>query len=154
MKASETSALIEVIKEQNKTIESLRKTIEEMSVESKILREQIEYLTKKLFGTKSEKMAALTGQIVLDEILNPEMSQDLGLFNEAETDADVQEEPDLRQKATKRGILGRKHSAICHERKNSIRFRMKTDSAPWMETDCFLPARNISGRKLNTRRHP
>jgi len=36
MKASETSALIEVIKEQNKTIESLRKTIEEMSAESKI----------------------------------------------------------------------------------------------------------------------
>ncbi|MBR0577484.1 transposase [Proteiniclasticum sp. BAD-10] len=103
MKASETSALIEVIKEQNKTIESLRKTIEEMSVESKILREQIEYLTKKLFGTKSEKMAALTGQIVLDEILNPEMSQDLGLFNEAETNAEVQEEPDLRQKATKKG---------------------------------------------------
>lgn len=54
MKASETSALIEVIKEQNKTIESLRKTIEEMSVESKILREQIEYLTKKLFGNRVE----------------------------------------------------------------------------------------------------
>lgn len=32
MKASDTAALLEVIKEQNKTIESLRKTIDEMNV--------------------------------------------------------------------------------------------------------------------------
>ena len=42
MKDSDTSALLEVIKEQNKTIESLRKTIEEMSLNSKLLREQID----------------------------------------------------------------------------------------------------------------
>ena len=51
MKASDTSALLEIIKEQNKTIESLRKTIDEMNVNSKLLREQIDYLNRKLFGT-------------------------------------------------------------------------------------------------------
>ena len=46
MKASDTSALLEIIKEQNKTIESLRKTIDEMNVNSKLLCEQIDYLNK------------------------------------------------------------------------------------------------------------
>ena len=68
MKASDTSALLEIIKEQNKTIESLRKTIDEMNVNSKLLREQIDYLNRKLFGTKSEKTANLDGQIVMDEV--------------------------------------------------------------------------------------
>lgn len=98
MKASDTSALIEVIKEQNKTIESLRKTIEEMSSDSKILREQIDHLTRKLFGTKSEKTAALTGQIVMDEIL------ECGQFNEAETESDLTEtEPVITKKNSKKG---------------------------------------------------
>ena len=61
LKASETAALIEVIQEQNKTIATLRKTIEEMNSDSKLLREQIDYLTRKLFGSKSEKTSALTG---------------------------------------------------------------------------------------------
>gem|GEM_PF-5421694 len=55
MKPSETSALLEIIKEQNKTIESLRKTIDEMNVNSKLLREQIDYLNRKLFGNKERE---------------------------------------------------------------------------------------------------
>ncbi|SDK68743.1 hypothetical protein [Natronincola ferrireducens] len=57
---------LDVIKEQNITIASLRKTIEELNADSKILREQIDYLIKKLFGIKSEKTSALSGQIVLE----------------------------------------------------------------------------------------
>lgn len=43
---SETSVLIEIIKEQNLIISSLKKTIEELNVDSKILREQIDCLMK------------------------------------------------------------------------------------------------------------
>ena len=52
---SETTILIETIKEQNLTISSLRETSEAFNVDFKILRDQIDYLTKKLFGTKSER---------------------------------------------------------------------------------------------------
>ena len=94
---SETSALIEVIKEQNITIASLRKTIEELNTDSKILREQIDYLTKKLFGVKSEKTTALSGQIVLEGV---EFSQ----FDEAEVEADPEEiEPVITKKRTRKG---------------------------------------------------
>jgi len=98
LKASETAALIEVIQEQNKTIASLRKTIEEMNSDSKILREQIDYLTRRLFGSKSEKTSAITGQIVMDEII------DYGQFNEAEVEATLSEiEPILKKTRTKKG---------------------------------------------------
>jgi len=94
---SETSVLIEVIKEQNTTIASLRKTIEELSSDSKILREQVDYLTKKLFGSKSEKTAAITGQIVMESI---EFNQ----FDEAEVEANPEEiEPVITNKRTRKG---------------------------------------------------
>lgn len=94
---SEASALIEVIREQNLTIASLRKTIEELNNDSKILREQIDYLTKKLFGTKSEKTSVLSGQIAIDEVV-------FGQFDEAETDANSEElEPIITKKRTRKG---------------------------------------------------
>lgn len=100
MKASDTSALLEIIKEQNKTIESLRKTIDEMNVNSKLLREQIDYLNRKLFGTKSEKTAVLAGQIVMDEVFEH------GQFNEAEAEYELnskEEENLILKKASKKG---------------------------------------------------
>lgn len=94
---TETSVLIEIIKEQNLTISSLRKTIEELNVDSKILREQIDYLTKKLFGTKSEKTAVITGQIVIDGI-------ECGQFDEAEVEANPEViEPIITRKKTRKG---------------------------------------------------
>mgnify|MGYP001055496328 CR=1 FL=1 len=94
---TETSVLIEIIKEQNLTISSLRKTIEELNVDSKILREQIDYLTKKLFGTKSEKTAVLTGQTVIDGL-------EFGQFDEAEVEANPEEiEPVITKKKTRKG---------------------------------------------------
>ena len=94
---TEASVLIEVIKEQNITIASLRKTIEELNSDSKILREQVDYLTKKLFGTKSEKTAALTGQTVIEGI---EFNQ----FDEAEVEANPEEiEPVITKKKTRKG---------------------------------------------------
>lgn len=100
MKDTDTSILLKVIDEQNKTIESLNNTIEEMSVNIKLLREQIEYLNKKLYGTKSEKTSVLDGQIVIDEVF------EYGQFNEAETSANLTEDikEDLpTKKASRKG---------------------------------------------------
>lgn len=94
---TDSSVLIEIIKEQNLTISSLRKTIEELSVDSKILREQIDYLTKKLFGTKSEKTASLTGQTVIEGL-------EYGQFDEAEVEANPEEiENVITKKKTRKG---------------------------------------------------
>ena len=41
-----TAALIEIIKQLNDHNASLQKTVEELTADSKILREQIEYLTQ------------------------------------------------------------------------------------------------------------
>lgn len=103
---SETSVLIEVIKEQNLTIASLRQTIEELNVDSKILREQIDYLTKKLFGTKSEKTAVISGQIAIEGVA-------FGQFDEAEVEANPEEvEPVITKKRTRKGYSREK--ALIH----------------------------------------
>lgn len=97
LNTTDNSILIDIIKEQNLTISSLRKTIEELSADSKILREQIDYLTKKLFGTKSEKTAALTGQIILE-------GMEFGQFDEAEVESDPDEEETvISKKKTRKG---------------------------------------------------
>ena len=93
----DTLGLIDIIKEQNIIISSLRNTIEGLNADSKILREQVDYLTKKLFGTKSEKTAALTGQIVLE-------GMEFGEFNEADVTANPKEvEPIITKKRTRKG---------------------------------------------------
>ncbi len=94
-----TAALIEVIKQQNQLNAALQKTIEELNADSKILREQIDYLTRKLFGKKSEKTEVISGQIAFDGVLEN------GLFNEAEASADFTEEEFVMTK-TKRTRKG------------------------------------------------
>lgn len=56
---------------------SLQKTVEDLRQDNKNLMEQIDYLTKKLFGTSSEKSKDIEGQLCL--------------FDEAEQAADPQE---------------------------------------------------------------
>ena len=71
------------ISTQTELIQSLQKTLEADRLEKENLRQQIEYLTKKLFGTSSEKRKDIDGQ--------------LNLFDEAEQEADPtwkQELPD------------------------------------------------------------
>ena len=67
------SQLNMVISSQNKLILSLRGTVEECNATIAGLREQVEYLTGKLFGTSSERSKDIEGQ--------------LSLFNEAEQEA-------------------------------------------------------------------
>lgn len=59
---------------QTELIKSLQQTLEADRAEKKILEGQIDYLTKKLFGTSSEKRGDVSGQI--------------NLFDEAEQEAD------------------------------------------------------------------
>ena len=75
--------LNKTISAQTELIQSLQKTLEADRLEKENLRQQIEYLTKKLFGTSSEKRKDIDGQ--------------LNLFDEAEQEADLtwkQELPD------------------------------------------------------------
>ena len=65
----------QTIREQNATIESLRKSLAERDEKESLLQEQISYLTKKLFGTSSEKRSA-------------QVEGQMNLFDEAETEAD------------------------------------------------------------------
>ena len=66
--------LNKTISTQTELIQSLQKTLEADRLEKENLRQQIEYLTKKLFGTSSEKRKDIAGQ--------------LNLFDEAEQEAD------------------------------------------------------------------
>lgn len=69
------SQLKTMLSEQTELIRSLRLIIEEKSSREKELQEQVDYLTKKLFGTSSERRS--------DDI--PGQQE---LFNEAETEQD------------------------------------------------------------------
>ena len=72
------SQLNRVINSQNELITSLRGTVEECNATISSLREQVDYLTRKLFGTSSEKSKTIAGQ--------------LNLFDEAGQEAQLPEE--------------------------------------------------------------
>lgn len=96
-KTTDNSILLEVIKQQTETITALKSTIEQMNTDSKLLREQLDFLTRKLFGKKSEKTSVISGQIVLDGLV-------FGQFDEAETEAKADEvEPVISRKKTRAG---------------------------------------------------
>lgn len=74
------SQLNTVINSQNGLIQSLQGTVEECNATIANLREQVEYLTQKLFGASSEKSPEIFGQMCL--------------FNEAEQETSADEEPE------------------------------------------------------------
>lgn len=95
--ATNESALLDIIKQQSETIAALQNSLEKMNEEHKLLREQIDYLTKKLFGRKSEKTDVISGQIDLDEVA-------FGQFNEAEVSVDPTEvETLITKKKSRKG---------------------------------------------------
>ena len=73
--------LNKTISTQTELIQSLQKTLEADRLEKENLHQQIEYLTKKLFGTSSEKRKNINSQ--------------LNLFDEAEQEADPTWEQEL-----------------------------------------------------------
>lgn len=58
------SQLNMTVKSQNEIILSLKDTIASNQEQMRIMTEQIEYLTQKLFGTSSEKTQNLDGQYI------------------------------------------------------------------------------------------
>ena len=75
------SQLKTMISEQTELIRSLRLMIDEKSSHEKALQEQVDYLTKKLFGSSSEKRSDdIPGQQNLFD--EPEMEQDPSLLEE------------------------------------------------------------------------
>lgn len=65
--------LNKTISTQTELIQSLQKTLEADRLEKENLRQQIEYLTKKLFGTSSEKRKDIDGQLNL--LMKPSRKQ-------------------------------------------------------------------------------
>ena len=65
--------LNKTISAQTELIQSLQKTLEADRLEKENLRQQIEYLTKKLFGTSSEKRKDIDGQLNL--LMKPSRKQ-------------------------------------------------------------------------------
>ena len=84
--------LNKMISEQSELIRTLRESIEEKAEHEKVLQEQVDYLTKKLFGASSEKK-------VLD------IPGQLSLFDEAEQE----QNPSALEAAA--GLCLRHHSA-------------------------------------------
>ena len=78
--------LNKTISTQTELIQSLQKTLEADRLEKENLRQQIEYLTKKLFGTSSKKRKDIDGQ--------------LNLFDEAGQEADTTCEQELSDDIT------------------------------------------------------
>ena len=88
------SQLNTIMSEQTELIRSLRTIIEEKTAHEMVLQEQVDYLTKKLFGSSSEKTPAdIPGQ--------------LNLFNEAE----VYQDPELPEEDCSREPRPRKKKA-------------------------------------------
>lgn len=63
------------IKSQNELILSLKDTITSNQEQMRVMTEQIEYLTRKLFGTSSEKSKNIEGQYSLFDEAEQEASQ-------------------------------------------------------------------------------
>lgn len=103
--ATNDTVLLNIIRQQSETIAALQKSLDQMNEESKLLREQINYLTKKLFGRKSEKTDVISGQIVLEEVV-------FGQFNEAEEHMDPGEvEVLITKKPSRKGYSREKAMA-------------------------------------------
>ena len=86
------------------TDQEYKKQIKELEQQIRLLREQVDFLTRKLYGTKSEKTSAL------------EIAGQMSLFNELESCADPDaHEPDLvavEKHLRKRKYAGRREKLI------------------------------------------
>ena len=114
--------LRDTIKVLNGTIEDLRKLLKDSNEQNEALRQQVEYLTKKLFGTSSEKRAHDSeGQI--------------SLFDEAEQEANPAEaEPELPDAASLTGT--RKPRSRKTEMIRGIRVEEVVEPLPEAEKTC------------------
>ena len=114
------SQLNTMMSEQTKLIRSLRTIIEEKTAHEMVLQEQVDHLTKKLFGTSSEKTPA-------------DMPGQLNLFNEAEAEQD----PELPEEDCSQESHPRKKKATHAEFFKGLKVHKKV--IPLNEEDKFCP---------------
>ena len=115
--------LKDTIKELNKTIKNLNAMIDAANKREQVLQEQIDYLTKKLFGTSSEKK-------VLD------IPGQLSLFDEAEAEAAKDEpEPDAEEEVVT-FTKSRKPKTLKEELLKSVPVKEKVIPLPEAERFC------------------
>ena len=69
--------LKDIIKELNNTIKELQAMLKEEREQNAVLKEQLELLTKKLFGKKSEKTAPWPGQMDIYGLMDPDHNTDI-----------------------------------------------------------------------------
>ena len=112
--------LNKMMSEQTKLISALQTTIEEKSEHERVLQEQIDYLTKKLFGSSSEKSRLdIPGQ--------------LNLFNEAEQEQDMsrlEQETVVKEHTRKKKASNADTFKGIKVNKVVVRFRKKNRSVP------------------------
>ena len=118
------------ISAQNTLIVSLQETVNNCNTTIANLQEQVDYLTKKLFGTSSEKNADVAGQI--------------SLFDEAEKEADFKpeipaEESSVRQHTRK----AKSHSADIFKGVPVIEEVIKLSDDEKLCPDCATPLKCI-----------
>lgn len=105
---NENKMLQETIQSLNKTIELLNQTVESLRDDLTRANENIAYLTKQLYGRKSEKTTIINGQQLISD-LGKNISTELGenIFDEAEQEAleSILEESPFEEpiKRTKKG---------------------------------------------------
>jgi transposase/uncharacterized coiled-coil protein SlyX len=99
--------LNEVIRNQNELITSLRVSVDNSNTTIGNLNEQIAYLTKKLFGTSSEKRNDLSGQLNLFDEVEQEAT-DVDLPTEESATAKAIRKPRRTMAETFKGIPVRK----------------------------------------------
>ena len=113
------SQLKTMISEQTELIKSLRLIIDEKSSHEKALQEQVDYLTKKLFGTSSERSS--------DDIPGQQ-----NLFDEAE----MEQDPSLLEEETVIKEHTRKKKAAHEDLFNGLKVEKEVIPLPKEEQDC------------------
>ena len=142
--------LKDLISELNQTIRTLQETLSTMrereaalQTERDNLKEQVDYLTKKLFGRSSEKSSSFPGQ--------------LSLFNEAELEQDAQSLSEEEQESvTEKPVKSRKRKTTMEEKFVGLKVKkvlVDLSDAEKVCSDCGAPLEKIGEEFLKREFH-
>ena len=142
--------LKDLISELNQTIRTLQETLSTMrereaalQTERDNLKEQVDYLTKKLFGRSSEKSSSFPGQ--------------LSLFNEAELEQDAQSLSEEEQESvTEKPVKSRKRKTTMEEKFAGLKVKkvlVDLSDAEKVCSDCGAPLEKIGEEFLKREFH-
>ena len=142
--------LKDLISELNQTIRTMQETLSTrmereaaLQTERDNLKEQVDYLTKKLFGRSSEKSSSFPGQ--------------LSLFNEAELEQDAQSLSEEEQESvTEKPVKSRKRKTTMEEKFAGLKVKkvlVDLSDAEKVCSDCGAPLEKIGEEFLKREFH-